>query len=159
MNISELKKQALAAGFSIDENGEFLTVAYALLVTNKKIHQTSGPWNYVAFGPSCEVLAIGHEDANNRCGGWTWIRNQMDQARGNLTQAPDTHIVPFLSLPLVDQDGLHIVNDCVSIQQSPPYKAAPGSDFSGGNWSRYATHKSHDEQGYLIDGNGYRIAF
>ncbi len=158
MTIKDLKEKALATGFSVEENGEFLTVNYALLVSNRQPGQTSGPWDYVAFGPRCEVIAIGHEDGNNRCGGWTWIRNRMDQQFGNLARPPDVHMVPFLSLPLVPQDGLHIVDDVVSIDSSPPYKSAPLANFFGGQWSQYAQYKYRDAQGFLIDANGHRIA-
>lgn len=157
MNIHKMKEQALSIGFSVNENGLFLTVSYALMISNQQAHQTSGPWDYVAFGPSGDVIAIGHEDADNRCGGWTWIRNRLDSRFGNLVQPPETHILPFLSLPLSQQDGLHIVGGVASFDQSPPYQAKPGTDFSGGKWSGYAYH-NRDEHGFLIDAMGYRIA-
>lgn len=157
MNILELKEQALSIGFSVNENGLFLTVAYALLISNKQSHQTSGPWDYVAFGIGGEVIAIGHEDADNRCGGWTWIQNRMDSSFGNLVRPPETHIFPFPLLPLNDKDGLHIVGGIASFDQSRHYQAKPGADFSGAKWRSYA-YQHRDDQGYLIDALGNRIA-
>jgi hypothetical protein len=158
MEIVQMKDQALSIGFSVNENGLFLTVSYAMLITNKQSHQTSGPWDYVAFGIGGEVIAIGHEDADNRCGGWTWIQNRMDSSFGNLVTPPETHIFPFPLLPQQSNpDGLHIVGGTPSFDRSPPYQVKSGADFSGAKWQGYAYHH-RDAQGYLIDALGNRIA-
>lgn len=158
MDILQMKKQALQVGFLVNENGLFLTVAYALLITNKQAHQTSGPWDYVAFGVNGEVIAIGHEEVDNRCGGWTWIRNRLDSRFGNLVHPPETHIFPFPALPQNNPDGLHIVGGVTSFDTSPPYQAKPGVDYSGGKWSGYV-YRNRDAQGHPTDALGNRIAF
>ena len=157
MNIPETKEIALSIGFSVNENGLYLTVAYALLISNQQPHQTSGPWNYVAFAANGEVIAIGNEDADNRCGGWTWIRNRLDSRFGNLAHPPETHIFPFPELPQNNPDGLHIVGGVTSFDSSTTYQSKLWADYSGGRWSSYVYHH-RDEQGFLIDALRNRIA-